>query len=117
VPWADELARLFFIWGALLGAASACHSKVHFSVSFFTSYLRQGVRNQLNQVVKLLMVGIMAVVIFALYESLPIAAMHMLPGLEISKVWFQIPLAISCVLAAIFIGEQLTEGFSPKMKV
>ena len=48
VAWADELARILFIWSVLFGAISATYKRIHFSVSFFTSYLNPFRRNILQ---------------------------------------------------------------------
>jgi TRAP-type C4-dicarboxylate transport system permease small subunit len=103
VPWADELARMLFIWSALLGAASATHNKIHFSVSFLTSYFSKGTRRKLSFLSGLLIISIMAFVLIASIEVLQIAKIQILPALQISRIPFHLPVSVSSILIIIFV--------------
>jgi TRAP-type C4-dicarboxylate transport system permease small subunit len=102
VPWADELARMLFIWSALLGAASATHNKLHFSVSFLTSYFGKTTRRTLGLLSGLLIISIMAFILVAAIGALQIAKIQILPALQISKVSFHLPVSISAILIMFF---------------
>ena len=84
VPWADELARILFIWSALLGAASATHNKLHFSVSFLTSYFGKATKRKLDFLICLLIISIMVFILTAAIGVLEIAKIQILPALQIS---------------------------------
>jgi len=103
VPWADELSRMLFVWSALLGAASATYNKLHFSVSFLTSYFGKATRRKLDFLTGLLMVSIMVFILVAAIGVLKIAKIQILPALQISRISFHIPVSISAVLMTVFI--------------
>lgn len=103
VPWADELARILFIWSALLGAASATHNKLHFSVSFLTSYFGKATKRKLDFLICLLIISIMVFILTAAIGVLEIAKIQILPALQISKVSLHLPVSISGVLMIIFV--------------
>ncbi len=111
VPWADELARMLFIWSALLGAASATHNKLHFSVSFLTSYFGKTTRRKLDLLSGLLIVSIMAFILVAAIGALQIAKIQMLPALQISKVPFHLPVSVSAVLIMFFVINDVIDEY------
>src|SRR3990172_123871 len=73
VPWADELARIFFVCASLLGASSGTHKRLHFSVSFFTSYLKEPIRRKLDFVISVMVISMMIFIMFVGWDSLKIA--------------------------------------------
>ena len=114
VAWADELARIFFVWSALLGAASATHNKLHFTVSFVTSFLSKATRLTLATFSSLLMVAILIFILIAAIGALSIAKIQILPALQISKVYFHLPVTISCILMTLFVINHLFQEYSGK---
>jgi len=107
VAWADELARIFFIWSAFLGAASATHNRMHFSVSFFTSYFRQSIRWILSIATGIMIAAIALFILVAAYSVLEVAQIQILPALQISKFWIHLSVIFSCFLIFLFIINQL----------
>jgi TRAP-type C4-dicarboxylate transport system permease small subunit len=116
VPWADELARIFFVWTSLLGASSGTHKRLHFSVSFFTNYLQEPIRRKLDFVISLLVIGMMLFILFVGWDSLKIAGIQIYPGLQISKIWMNLPIVISSLLITLFMVEHLRVKFLMKSK-
>ena len=114
VPWADELARIFFVWASLLGASSATHKKLHFSVSFLTSYLKEPVRRKLDFAISMMVIMMTIFITFVAWDSLKIAQIQIYPGLQISKLWMNIPLVICTILITIFMLEHIRAGFLAK---
>jgi TRAP-type C4-dicarboxylate transport system permease small subunit len=102
VPWADELGRIFFIWSALLGASSATYNKLHFSVSFLTNYFSKATRLVLALVSNLLIISIALFILWAAFSVIGIAKIQILPGLQISKIWFHMSMIITCILMLLF---------------
>ena len=111
VPWADELARIFFIWSAFLGAASGIHNKMHFSVSFLTSYFNKSTRFILAFLTSFLVVGIAVFIITVAYPALEVAKIQILPALQISRVWVHLSVISSCVLMFVFVSNQIIMDF------
>jgi TRAP-type transport system small permease protein len=116
VPWADELARIFFVWASLLGASSGTHKRLHFAVSFFTSYLTEPVRRKLDFVISVMIISMMFLIMFVGWDSLKIARIQIYPGLQISKLWMNMPLVICTMLITIFMFEHLRVSFFMKTK-
>jgi TRAP-type C4-dicarboxylate transport system permease small subunit len=111
VPWADELARIFFVWAALLGASSGTHKRLHFSVSFFTGYLKEPTRRKLDFAISLVVISIMILVLFVGWDSLNVARIQIYPGLQISKKWMNLPIVISPLLITVFMVEHIRIKF------
>ena len=116
VPWADELGRIFFVWASLLGASSGTHKKMHFAVSFFTSYLKEQTRRKLDFVISIIIISIMILVLFVGADSLKIASIQTYPGLQISKIWMNLPIVISAILITVFMVENVRLELFPKSK-
>lgn len=115
-PWADELARIFFVWTSLLGASSGTHKRLHFAVSFFTSYLKESTRRKLDFVISMMVISMAIFVMVVGWGSLKIAQIQIYPGLQISKIWMNMPIVISTVLITIFMLEHLRVNFFVKVK-
>ena len=107
VPWADELARIFFVWTCLLGAASGTHHKLHFSVSFFTNYLKKPIRKKLDFVISLMVMAMMILILVVGWDSFQVAKIQIYPGLQISKIWMNMPIVVSSILIVVFMLEHL----------
>jgi|GEM_PF-2350246 len=116
VPWADELARIFFVWASLLGASSGTHKRLHFSVSFFTSYLKEPTRRKLDFAISVMVIGMMILIMFVGWDSLKVAQIQIYPGLQISKIWMNMPIVVSTILITIFMLEHLRVNFLVKAK-
>jgi TRAP-type C4-dicarboxylate transport system permease small subunit len=116
VPWADELGRIFFVWASLLGASSGTHNKLHFSVSFFTGYLKEPTRRKLDFAISLMVISIMILVLFVGWNSLKVAQILIYPGLQISKLWMNLPIVLSPVLITVFMVEHIRVNFIMKSK-
>lgn len=114
VPWADEMARILFIWASLLGASSGTHKRLHFAVSFFTSYLKEPVRRKLDFMISLLIISMMVLIFFVGLRSLEVARIQIYPGLQISKVWMNTPMVIFAVLVTLFMVEHIRVNFLTK---
>jgi TRAP-type C4-dicarboxylate transport system permease small subunit len=104
------------VWTCLLGASSGTHKKLHFSVSFFTSYLKEPVRKKLELIINIAIIAIMLLVIFIGVESLKVARIQTFPGLGISKIWMNIPIVIFASLTTIFMMKHIQEKFITRSK-
>lgn len=116
VPWADELARILFVWASLLGASSGTHKRLHFSVSFFTSYLKDTTRKKMDLVLSLMIISFMILVFFVGLDSLKVAQIQTFPGLKISKVWMNMPILVFSALVSLFMVEHIRKNHIIKSK-
>jgi TRAP-type C4-dicarboxylate transport system permease small subunit len=116
VPWADEIARILFVWAALLGASSGTHKRLHFSVSFFTSYLKDTTRKKMDLVLSLMIIAFMILIFFVGLDSLKVARIQIFPGLKVSKLWMSMPILIFATLVSIFTLEHIRKNNMIKQK-
>ncbi len=114
VPWADELARISFIWACLLGASSGTHKKLHFSVSFVTSYFNESTRRKVDFVISVMVISMVIFVVFVGWNSLEIAKIQIYPALGISKIWMNLPIVISAFLIVLFMVDHLRKTYFVK---
>ena len=106
--WADELARLAFVWSATLGAASALHHGAHFMVSLVPANIGAASRRLIETAIAVTIIGLCAMLLWATTQSIPVAANARLPALGISGAWFHAAITTFTVLAMIFVGARLT---------
>ena len=100
--WADEVARVAFIWSASLGAASGTQRGLNFAIPLIATK-RAGLTKQvLESVIALTVVVLCALMVWATTKSLPVANLSRLPALGFSAAWFH---------AAITAFATLTAGF------
>lgn len=107
VAWADELARILFIWSVLFGAISATNKKLHFSVSFFTSYLNPFTRNILQVFSHILSIGVLSYIFVAAIKIIPVYKAQTLPALQITKIHFLFPLFALVIFMIFFITSHM----------
>jgi len=105
--WADEVARLAFIWSACLGAASGTHRGLNFAIVLIAQKRRGRAKQVLETVTVLIMVGLCALLIWATAQSIPVARLSRLPALGVSSAWFQSAVTVFGVLAGSFLLNKL----------
>jgi TRAP-type C4-dicarboxylate transport system permease small subunit len=86
--WADEVARLAFLWSACLGAASGSYHGLNFAVPLIAPRRSSRTRQWIESGIALLMVVLCALVLWATTKSLPVAHLARLPALGITGAWF-----------------------------
>jgi TRAP-type C4-dicarboxylate transport system permease small subunit len=67
LPWADELARMLFIWLIFIGAAAAFARYEHIAVDFLVRRLRPRAAHALYLLQHLIIAGLMGVVLWGGY--------------------------------------------------
>ena len=100
--WADEVARIAFIWSASLGAASGTQRGLNFAIPLIAAN-RQGLTKQvLESGIALTVVVLCALMVWATTKSLPVANLSRLPALGFSAAWFHAAIAAFATLTAGF---------------
>ncbi|MDV2582174.1 TRAP transporter small permease [Alkalibacillus haloalkaliphilus] len=64
LPGTEELARLLTVWLTFFGASLAIHEKLHLSVNYFVSLVKENVRIVIGLIVHALMLVFFAVLLF-----------------------------------------------------
>jgi TRAP-type C4-dicarboxylate transport system permease small subunit len=100
--WADEVARIAFIWSASLGAASGTHRGLNFAIPLIAAERRGRTRQVLESGIALMVVVLCALMLWATTQSLPVANLARLPALGMTGAWFHAPIAIFAALTAAF---------------
>ncbi len=107
--WADEVARLAFLWSACLGAASGSYRGLNFAVPLIASRRSGRTRQWIESGIALLMVVLCALVLWATTQSLPVAHLARLPALGITGAWFHAAVstfaALTCGLMLVKIAQ------------
>lgn len=86
--WADEVARLAFLWSACLGAAAGSYRGLNFAVPLIASRRSGRTRQLIESGIALLMVVLCALVLWSTTQSLPVAHLARLPALGVTGAWF-----------------------------
>jgi TRAP-type C4-dicarboxylate transport system permease small subunit len=86
--WADEVARLAFLWSACLGAASGAYHGLNFAVALIAPRRGSRAGKLIETGIAALMVVLCALVLWATTRSLPVAHLARLPALGITGAWF-----------------------------
>lgn len=107
--WADEVARIAFIWSVGLGAASGTYRGLNFAIPLIGPTEPGRARRVLDSAIALTVVALCALMVWATSQSLPVAGLSRLPALGISGAWFHAAVATFAVLTA---GFMLVKGVS-----
>ena len=100
--WADEVARLAFIWSASLGAASGTHRGLNFAIPLIATNREGRTKQLLESAIALTVVVLCALMIWATTQSLPVASLARLPALGVSGAWFHSAITTFAVLTCAF---------------
>lgn len=99
LPWADELARMLFIWLVFIGAAAAFSRYEHIAVDALVRRLPLRLAHMLYLLQHLIITGLMSVMIWGGYQVLTRSSgRSAIMGLPLSL------LSLSLVLCVIFIA-------------
>jgi len=83
--WADEVARIAFIWSACLGAASGTHRGLNFAIPLIASKREGRTRQLLESFIALTVIVLCALLVWATTQSIPVAALARLPALGVQE--------------------------------
>jgi len=100
--WADEVARIAFIWSASLGAASGTHRGLNFAIPLIGPKEPGMARQLLDSAIALTVVVLCALIVWATTQSLPVANLSRLPALGVSGAWFHAAIGCFAFLTAAF---------------
>lgn len=102
--WAEELSRLFLVWGCFLGAAALIHRRDHIRITVVTDLLPATLR-RLLEVIVLLLVAVfgIAVVVYGTEIAWDSFARDRTTGsmLDIPMVWVQSSVPVGGLLIAL----------------
>jgi len=111
--WADEVARVSFMWCVALGGASGAYRGLNFAVPLIGTSLRGRNKAVLDSVLTLVVVLMCGLLLWATTQSLPVAALARLPALGISGAWFHAAVSTFSVLTLFFMLSRLRGYWRP----
>ena len=100
--WADEVARLAFIWSASLGAASGTHRGLNFAIPLIAPKRAGRAKQLLESGIALTVFALCALMVWATAQSLPVANLARLPALGVSGAWFHAAITAFAALTSTF---------------
>lgn len=100
--WADEVARISFVWSAGLGAASGTYRGLNFAIPLIAPRREGRSKQVLETAIGLVVLGLCALVLWATTKSLPVAHLNRLPALGVTGAWFHAAIAAFATLTAAF---------------
>ncbi len=109
--WADEAARIAFVWSACLGAASGLHRGLHFTVRLFRLDDDGLAGRAFETAIALLVIVLCAAVLWATTASIPVVMKARLPALGVTGAWFHSAISAFAVLSVLFMSGHLARGW------
>jgi TRAP-type C4-dicarboxylate transport system permease small subunit len=100
--WADEVARIAFIWSASLGAASGAHRGLNFAIPLIAAERKGRTKQVFESGIALMIVALCALMLWATTQSLPVANLARLPALGVTGAWFHAAIAAFAALTGAF---------------
>ena len=100
--WADEVARIAFVWSACLGAASGTHRGLNFAIPLIAADRTGRTRQVFESGIALMVIVLCALMLWATTQSLPVANLARLPALGVTGAWFHAAIVAFAALTAAF---------------
>src|SRR6185312_7844297 len=96
--WADDVARIAFVWSASLGAASGTYRGLNFAIPLIATNRSGRTKQVLESAIAVTVVVLCALMVWATTQSLPVASLARLPALGVTGAWFHAAIATFAVL-------------------
>jgi TRAP-type transport system small permease protein len=124
IGWADEVARLTFVWCVFLGMAVAVRAKAHIGLDLLTANAFRPLRAVVARLSPLACAGLSLLVA---WEAAAIAAEQWderMMSLELSSGWFLVPVGLGALIATLNflslvvspgagVGDETADGSTP----
>lgn len=111
--WADEVARIAFLWSACLGAASGTYRGLHFAIPLIGANASKRKRQLIESAISLLIIALCAMVLWATTSSIPVANLARLPALGVTGAWFHSAVSAFAALTCLFMAVKLVSLWRP----
>jgi len=111
--WADEVARIAFVWSACLGAASGTYRGLHFAIPLIGANASKRTRRLLESAIALLIIALCVLVLWATTRSIPVAHLARLPALGVTGAWFHSAVSAFAALTCLFMAAKLVATWRP----
>ena len=115
--WADEVARIAFIWSACLGAASGTHRGLNFAIPLIATKREGRTKQLLESLIAIIVIALCALLAWATTQSIPVASLARLPALGVRGDWFHWAVTVFALLTAFFMLIRLVSLWRPGAEV
>lgn len=109
--WADEVARVSFMWSVALGGASGSYRGLNFAVPLIGTRLTGRPKAVLQTTLAVVVIAMCALLFWSTTQSLPVAALARLPALGISGAWFHAAVSVFAALTFYFMAARLLQSW------
>ena len=105
--WPEELARILFVWVALLGAVLAFRTAGHFSIQAFTALLPPPLRRGVLALLQATLLGVLLLVVYLGLEATLRVRDQLSTAMEISMSYGYASVPVSFTLMALHMARSL----------
>jgi TRAP-type C4-dicarboxylate transport system permease small subunit len=109
-PWADEGACFLYIWTVFLAAAIALRKNTHIRIDVLLNRVPPRMQGGYLFFLNILCLVFCLGLLYGIYQMLEVAAVMRSPAMEISMVYYYLPLFIGFVMMAVYLT-QMIGGF------
>jgi TRAP-type C4-dicarboxylate transport system permease small subunit len=110
IDWAEETARLLFVWTIFLAIPPGVRGGVHIGVNLLVQHLPAALQAGLHRATALLGIGLMLVVAWGAARVMPDQWDELLPTLPQSVGWQLVPVFLSMVHSALHLAALVVAG-------
>ena len=111
--WADEVARIAFLWSACLGAASGTYRGLHFAIPLIGANASKRTAQLIESAIAMLIIALCALVLWATTSSIPVAHLARLPALGVTGAWFHSAVSAFAALTCLFMAATRVATWRP----
>ena len=114
IDWAEDVARLCFVWSIFLAIPLGIKHGAHIAIELLVPHLPGRWQRALFRLVAMLSAVMMAIVVY--YAALQVAQQwdEMLPTIALSSGLFMVPVALGGVHSVLHLGVLMVSGVTPK---
>ena len=110
-PWSDEGACLLFIWTSFLSAAIALKRNLHIRIDVLLVKLPAGMKEGFLWVLDLLCLPFCIGLLYGIYQMMEASLYRTTSVLEISMIFYYLPLFIGFSMMAVYLSLSLFDFF------
>ena len=107
LDWPEELARILFVWVALLGAVLALRRAAHFSIGTLTDLFPRPLRRGLAVGLRVVLLGFLVLVAWLGLDAALRVRDQQSAAMEISMTWGYAAVPVAFALMAVEMGRSL----------
>jgi TRAP-type C4-dicarboxylate transport system permease small subunit len=114
LDWAEDVARLLFVWTIFLAIPLGVRGGVHIGVNLLVQRLPAATQAALARLTAAGSLGLMAVVAWGVVRLLPEQWDELLPTVDLSVGWLLLPVGVGALHSALHLAAILVDGPPPE---